>query len=194
MSLASSTAAVATTTRRSPRRASAAAIGRMPGHGTDLAAQGQLADEGDPPRTRPELLRAEQDADRHREIERRARFPQVRRREVDRDPSRRMDESGVAQRAANTLACLLERGVGEADDREPGQPRRDVDLDPDQPAVEAVERRGWDDGQHAPQPTGGRSPHRQRRITARLIRRGRPKIAATPRRATSFARSADESP
>ena len=93
---------------------------------------------------------------------------QVRRGEVDRDPPRRVDVPGVAQRAADPLACLLERGVGEPDDREAGQARRDVDLDPDEPAVEAVERRGRDDGQHAPQPTRARSPGGQPPITARL--------------------------
>ena len=60
-----------------------------------------------------------------------------------------MDESCVAERATNTLACFLERGIGQTDDREPRQPGSNVDLDPDQPAVEAVECRGWDDGQHS---------------------------------------------
>ena len=55
-------------------------------------------------------------------------------------------EPGVADRAADALAGLLERGVGQADDREPGQARGDIDLDADDPAVEADERggqRGW---------------------------------------------------
>ena len=50
----------------------------------------------------------------------------------------------LRMRPADPLPGLLERGIGEPDDREPGQPGRDVDLDPDQPAVEAVRasRRG----------------------------------------------------
>ena len=114
-----------------------------------LAAERQLADQRQPSSGRADLLRAEQDPHRHREVERRAGLALVGRREVDRDPARRMDEAGVAQGAADPFARLLERGVGQPDDREPGQPGRDIDLDPDEPAIEAVERRGWDDGQHA---------------------------------------------
>ena len=50
-----------------------------------------------------------------------------------------MAEPGVADRAAHPLASLLERGVREPDDREAGQSRSDIDLDPDDPAVEADE-------------------------------------------------------
>ena len=95
-SRASSTAAAATTTRRRPRRASAATIGRTPGHRAHLAAERQLADERQPARPGADLLRAEQDAERHRQVERRAALAQVGRREVDRDPARRIAEPGVA--------------------------------------------------------------------------------------------------
>ena len=116
-SRASSTAAAATTTRRMPRRARAATIGRTPGHGPHLAAERQLADQRDRGRPGPDLLRAEQDPDGDREVERRAGLAQVRRREVDRDPPRRVGEPGVAQRAADALPRLLEGRVGEPDDR-----------------------------------------------------------------------------
>ena len=109
-------------TRRRPRRASAATIGRMPGHRPDLAAQRQLADERRAARRGPDLLRPEQDPERDREVERRAGLALLGRREVDRDPARRVDEAGVPDRAADALASLLERGVGQADDREAGQP------------------------------------------------------------------------
>ena len=89
-----------------------------PGHRPDLAAERQLADEGERPGRRPDLLRPEQDPERDREVERRARLALLGRGEVDGDPPRRMDEAGVADRAADPLARLLERGVGEADDRE----------------------------------------------------------------------------
>ena len=52
-----------------------------------------------------------------------------------------MDESRVPQRSADALACFLERRVGQPDDREAGQAGCDIDLDADQPAVEAVEGR-----------------------------------------------------
>ena len=133
-------------------------IGRMPGHRPDLAAERQLADQRDPAGAAPNLLRAEQDPHRDREIERRAGLAQVGRREVDGDPARRMDEAGVPERAADAFAGLLERGVREADDREPGQSGGDVDLDADHPPVEADERRGGDDREHAPQATERRSP------------------------------------
>src|SRR5689334_11530398 len=76
-----------------------------------------------------------------------------------------MDEPGVAQRAADTFARLLQRGVREPDDREPGQTGRDVDLDQDQPAVEAVERGGRDDGQHVPSLRSSAYPAVNRRST-----------------------------
>ena len=83
------------------------------------------------------------------QVERGTRLAQIGRREVDRDPAGRERETAVADRAADPLASLLERGIRQADDREPGQARRDVDLDPDDPAVDAVERRGVNGGEHA---------------------------------------------
>jgi hypothetical protein len=47
-----------------------------------------------------------------------------------------MDVPGVADRPADALARLLEGRIGQPDDRESGQARGDVDLDPDDPAVE----------------------------------------------------------
>ena len=141
---ASSTTAAGTTTRRTPRRCSAATIGSIPGTAAHLAAQPELTDERQASGRRQHLLRPEEDRHRDRQVERRARLAQVRRREVDRDPARRVDEPGVAQRAADPLARLLERCVGQSDDREPGQPGRDVDLDPDRPGRRArgASRRG----------------------------------------------------
>ena len=148
-SRASSTAAAATTTRLSPRRASAATIGRTPGTDRTSPPSDSSPISAMRPPTGPNLLRAEQDPDGHREVERGAGLAQVGRGEIDRDPARRVDEAGVPERAADAFARLLERGVGQPDDGEPGQPGRDVDLDADEPAVEAVECGGRDDGQHA---------------------------------------------
>jgi hypothetical protein len=47
-----------------------------------------------------------------------------------------VDIPRVANRAADALAGFLERRVSQADDREPGQTRGDVDLDADDPTVE----------------------------------------------------------
>ena len=117
----------------------------------DLAAERELADQGEPAGARSDLFGAEQDADRDREIERGARLAQVRRSEVHGDPTRWVDKSGIPDGASNPFPGLLERGIGQPDDREPGQAGCDVDLDPDQPSVEAVERRGWNDRQHTAQ-------------------------------------------
>ena len=111
------------------------------GNRADLAAQRQLTDEGEPPATWLDLFRTQQDPDRHRQVERGTGLAQVRRREVDRDPARRMDEARVPERTADALARFLERGIGQPDDREAGQAGCDIDLDADQPAVEAVEGR-----------------------------------------------------
>ena len=137
-------------------------------HGPDLATERQLTDQGDPAGPGTDLLRAQEDPDGDRQVERCPGLPQVRRGEIDRDPSRRMREAVVAQRAADALPRLLEGGVGEPDDREPRQSRRDIDLDPDEPARKAVERRGWDDCQHDPNATRGRSPPGQPPLTRDL--------------------------
>ena len=183
--------------RRSPRRrpggcraaASAATIGSTPGTERTSPPSDSSPISADPPAARPQLFRAEQDPDRDREVERRAGLAQVGRREVDRDPPRRVDEAGVAERAADPLPGLLEGRVGEADDGEAGQSRRDVDLDPDEPPIEAVERRGRNDGQHAPQASRRRSPAGQRGLTAGSTRphpdsRGR--APATGRRVSGW--------
>ena len=137
-------------------------------HGPDLPAERQLADQRQPIRSRHDLLRAEEDPDRHREIERRAGLALFGRSEIDRDPTRRMDEPRVAQRPTDALARLLQRGIGQPDDGEPRQPRRDIDLDPDESALEAVERCGRDDGQHVPNPRLGRSLPGHPPLTPRL--------------------------
>ena len=139
----------------------------------DLAAERELADHRQSTRAGPDLLGAEQDPDRHREVERGAGLAQLRRREVDGDPPRWMDEPGIAERTADPLPCLLERRVGETHDREARQPGRDVHFDADEPALEAEQRGGRDDGQHAATLSRGGhlrltsgSPAAHRRLTA----------------------------
>ena len=60
-----------------------------------------------------------------------------------------MDETGIAERAPDPLPGLLEGRIREAHDREARQSRGHVDLDADHPAVEAVEGRGEQRGEHA---------------------------------------------
>ena len=79
--------------------------------GSHLATEGQFPDERDPLRSRPDLLGAEEDPDRHRQVEARPGLAQVGRGQVDRDAARRMDESGVADRAADPFPSLLEGRV-----------------------------------------------------------------------------------
>ena len=90
----------------------------------------------------PHLLGADEDADRDGQVERGAGLAQVRRGEVDGDAARRIVEAAVADGAAHPLARLRQGSVRQADDREARQPGRDVDLDPDESPVEAVERGG----------------------------------------------------
>ena len=75
---------------RRPRRASAATIGRTPGTGRTSPPSDSSPMSAIRPGAGADLLRAEEDPDRDREIERGAGLAQVGRREVDRDPPRRM--------------------------------------------------------------------------------------------------------
>ena len=162
---ASATVAAATISRPSTSARLIGAVGRdddpldaaprerrdhrqQPGNGPNLAAERHLADERGPAGASGELLRSDQDPDGDREIRRGAGLGHVGGREVDRDPTRRMDEAGVPERAANAFARLANRGVAEPDDRESRQPRRDVDLDPDDPAVQSDERCGEQGREH----------------------------------------------
>ncbi len=117
-------------------------------HADDIAAERQLPDHRQAARSGRDLLGPEEDPDRDGKVQRRAGLAQVRRCEVDRDPARRMAESGVPNSASNPLARFLKGGIGQADDREPRQSGRDVDLDPDDPAVETDKGGGQQRGEH----------------------------------------------
>ena len=60
-----------------------------------------------------------------------------------------MHEPRIAQRATHALAGLGQRRVRQAHDGHAGQTGRDIDLDPDDPPDEALERGGEQRGQHA---------------------------------------------
>ena len=119
----------------------------------DLAAQRELPDERRPAGEGRELLRSEEDSDGDGEVHARPALWQVRRGEIDRDPARRMDEAGVADRSPDPLPCLAQGGIGESHDGEPGQAWRDVHLDTDPPAVEADQGRREQGREHGRDPT-----------------------------------------
>ena len=110
---ASASASAGTMTRRTPRRASAATIGSRPGTGRTSPPSDSSPTSAQRPAARtcsdPSRIAAAMP-----EVERRAALRQVRRREVDRDPARRVGEAAVADRAAHALARLLERRIGQA--------------------------------------------------------------------------------
>ena len=136
-----------TTTRATPRRASAATIDRIPGtrrssspsDSSPISARAPFALACSDPSRIATAIAALSDA------------PVLRRSAGARltgDSSRREDQTAVPDRTAVALPGLLERGVSQADDREAGQPRGDIHLDPDHPAVDQVQGCGEDRGQH----------------------------------------------
>src|SRR5204863_259360 len=78
-----------------------------------------------------------------------AALAQVGRGEVHRDSPRRVHEARVADGPAHAFPRLLQGSIRKADDREAGKAGRNVDLYADDPAVEAMQRRGKDSRQHA---------------------------------------------
>ena len=88
-----------------------------------------------------DALRGE-DAERDRQVERRASFPHIGRRQVDRDPVGGELEPGIPDRALDAVAALADAGVGQADHRERRQTERHVHFDVHRAGVDAKERRG----------------------------------------------------
>ena len=166
-SRASASVAAGTSTRRTPAAASARPIGSTPG---TLRTS--------PPRpsspisaTRPRVTRSCSDPSRipiaiARSSDAPA-FRQLRRGEVHGDPPRWVVVARVAQRPADALPRLGQGRVRQPHDREPRQPGRDVDLHPDEPPGEAVERGGEQGREHE---RHGRPRHSSRTYAAR--RRG----------------------
>ena len=87
----------------------------------------------------------------------------VRRREVDRDVLPGELEIGIANRRPHPVAALPDTRIRQSDDREGRQPRGDVDLDADDPAVNPGERGAEQGGEH--------DPHGCKRGTMRRIGR-----------------------
>ncbi len=132
-----------------------------PGHGTNRAVEGQLADQRQLRQPlEVELTGRGEQGGGDRQVQPRPGLAQAGRSEVGDDPPQRELEAAVDQRRPHPLARLAHRGVGQADDGEGGQAAVDVDLDPDRAGGDAVEgeclRRG-EHGNHArePNPTRG---------------------------------------
>ena len=115
----------------------------------DQTIQREFAENG-PPAVGRNLLRPDENPEGNREVQRRAALAQFRRREIDSDAPGRVLISAVADRAADPFPRILEGGIREAHEREPGQSRRHVYLDADGPAVQAVEGRREKRSKHAP--------------------------------------------
>ena len=96
-----------------------------------------------------EQARRREHAERNRQIEARALFAHVGRRQVDGDAMGRKLEPRVADRAANPIAALTDAGVGQSHHGEAGQAERHVDLDLDRERLDPVDRRGPHAGEHA---------------------------------------------
>ena len=87
-------------------------------------------------------------AERDRQIERRARLAHVGRRQVDGDAVRRKLEAGVPDRRAHAVAALAHGRVGQPDHREVGQPERHVHFDVHRIGVDAEDGGAAQAGEH----------------------------------------------
>ena len=89
-----------------------------------------------------------QDAERDRQIERRAHFAHIGRRQVHGDAMRGKLEAGIADGAPDAVAAFAHARVGQADHLEAGHPERHVDLDVYGAGLDAKERGGAQPGKH----------------------------------------------
>ncbi|MBF6604199.1 MAG: hypothetical protein IVW53_01265 [Chloroflexi bacterium] len=138
-------------------------------HRPDVATQRQFADER-PAARRPELLRTDEDRGRDRQVERGPSLAQIRRGQIDGDPTRWVDEPAVPDGSADAFSRLLERGVRETDDRGPGQPGSDVHLDADDASLEPMEGGRMDRRKHGPKARTAGSPATYQAPSRRLVR------------------------
>jgi hypothetical protein len=92
----------------------------------------------------------DEDTDRDWQIESSTVLPYVGGRQVNGDPTWRHFEPGVDKRRTDTLATLLHRARGKADDRPLRQSLRGVDLDDDVVRIDADKGGRSDSGEHLP--------------------------------------------
>ena len=119
-------------------------------HGAESGVEAELAHEQRSVQPRFGKLDARAgDADRDRQIERRADLRQPCRRQIHRHTAGRELETGVAERGANPIAALVHHAVGLADDVERGQSRAGFDLDRDADSLDHMQGRAVHAQQHA---------------------------------------------
>ncbi len=132
-----------------PRLARRERGGERARHGARPAVEAQLGEEEPPLQPRGLHPRLGGD-DRHRDgqIERRALLAHVGRREVDDNPLEGEVEARVLDGGADALVALARGRLGKADSARRGEPGGEIDLDADDPHVDAVERAAVDAGVH----------------------------------------------
>src|SRR5260370_37825725 len=116
---------------------------------TNGAIERELAEKGGASRCPLALLR-ERDGDRDREVEPAALLAHLRRREVHSQPLARKIQAAVLDRRPDPLTRFLDRGCGQADEKELGLSVGAVGLDLYAPGLEARE--------HAPPSACARAP------------------------------------
>ena len=89
-----------------------------------------------------------QDAERDRQIERRAHFAHIGRRQVHGDAMRGKLEAGIADGAPDAVAAFANARVGQADHLEAWHPERHVNLDVYGAGLDAKQRGGAQPGKH----------------------------------------------
>jgi hypothetical protein len=122
-------------------------------HGADLPVEAELADEGGAADgAQLEFAGRPEHHECDGQVEAGAVLGKVSREQVDGDAPLRPLLVGVDDRGADPVAGLVERGVGQAGERQRGQARRDIGLDRDAVALESDQTEGAHPGvSHATQ-------------------------------------------
>ena len=131
------------------RRPGAQGDGQRAAHRPEIALETQLADDEiavEPPGR--ELAAGEQDAERDREIERRACLRAIRGREIARDALERERESRAGERGGHPLSAFLYGALRQTDRGERRQPVGEVNLHLDGVGVDPDDGCGSEMGQH----------------------------------------------
>ncbi len=129
--------------------------GQHAAHRAELAVEPELAEVAHGLVDAVELPARNQNRERNGQVERTSLFPRVRRREIDRDAFGRHEEAGVVECGRHAFATLAHGALGQPDDRDHGQPGRDVRLDAYEEGLDAQHRAAHHLRQH-PSPGGVR--------------------------------------
>ena len=158
-----------------PGPARALGHGEHTGGVPQLATERQLAEYG--PRVQRgggDLIAGREHGQGQSGVEPGADLAQERRCKVGRDPRLGKLEARVLDGGAHPIAGFAHGRVAETDDRERGQPRADVDLDPHLTRIDPVDGKGGDPREHALNARRDRVPRGCRRVP--ILRSQRPPI------------------